>query len=86
MKKIILFLMIFGLSSFNIAWLKAQKKEISMAKTAIKKGTNLAQAQQSITSLLADSVHQQNETLEHSKRQTLFHCCITIIRKNVLKI
>ena len=34
-----------------------------MAKTAIKKGTNLAQAQQSITSLLADSVHQQNETL-----------------------
>ncbi len=63
MKKIVLFLMIFGLSSFNIAWLKAQKKEISMAKTAIKKGTNLAQAQQSITSLLADSVHQQNETL-----------------------
>ena len=63
MKKIVLFLIIFGLSSFNITGIKAQKKEISMAKTAIKKGTNLAQAQQSITSLLADSVHQQNETL-----------------------
>ena len=63
MKKIVLFLMIFGLSVFNITWIKAQKKEISVAKTAIKKGTNLAQAQQSITSLLADSVHQQNETL-----------------------
>lgn len=43
--------------------INAQKKEISLAKDNIKKGTNLEQAESSMTNLLKDSANRNNEKI-----------------------
>lgn len=43
--------------------INAQKKEISLAKDNIKKGTNLEQAESSMTNLLKDSTNRNNEKI-----------------------
>ena len=43
--------------------INAQKKEISLAKDNIKKGTNLEQAESSMANLLKDSANRNNEKI-----------------------